>query len=30
MDADVFLAFEEAGNPFDGKLANSLEKISSR
>ncbi len=26
MDEDVFLAFEEAGNPFDEKLANSLEK----
>jgi peptidyl-dipeptidase Dcp len=26
MDADVFLAFEEVGDPFDEKLANSLEK----
>ena len=26
MDEDVFSAFEEAGNPFDEKLANSLEK----
>ena len=26
MDADVFLAFEEVGDPFDGKLSNSLEK----
>ena len=26
MDEDVFLAFEEAGNPFDKTLANSLEK----
>ena len=26
MDEDVFSAFEEAGNPFDAKLANLLEK----
>ena len=26
MDEDIFSAFEEAGNPFDAKLANSLEK----
>ena len=26
MDEDVFSAFEEAGNPFDEKLAKSLEK----
>ena len=26
MDEDIFSAFEEAGNPFDVNLANSLEK----
>jgi peptidyl-dipeptidase Dcp len=26
MDADAFAAFEEAGDPFDPKLAKSLEK----
>ena len=26
MDEDLFSAFEEVGNPFDKKLANSLEK----